>query len=185
MRWRRLLPSGWKSLTAMSVGYFPRGGFPIPSFRQSRAWWYQWFLAVDRGAEAFAKDPKGFARIQWETWSPAGWFDETTFEAVSRSFENPDWIAITSSSYRARWREEPGDPRYAPLHAKIAATEKLGIPTLMIQGDADGTVLPESTEGKEPFFTAGYRRVLLHGVGHFPTREAPDAVAQALLEHLS
>ena len=117
--------------------------------------------------------------------SPRGWFDDYTFESVARSFENPDWIPITASSYLGRWRDEPRDPRYDALHEKVAATETLNVPTLMIQGSADATVLPKSTEGKERFFTAGYRRVFLDGVGHFPTREAPEMVAKTLLEHLS
>lgn len=180
-----IAPERLESIAAISLGYSPGGSFPVPSLHQCRAWWYQWFLAVDRGAEAFARDPKGFARIQWETWSPRGWFDDAMFEAVAHSFENPDWMAITTSSYRGRWREEPRDSHYDALHEKIAATEKLGTPTLMIQGGADATVLPESTAGKEQLFSAAYRRVLLDGVGHFPTREAPDAVIQAVLEHLS
>ncbi|MBV9718679.1 MAG: alpha/beta hydrolase [Candidatus Eremiobacteraeota bacterium] len=179
-----IAPERVQSVTAISLGYSPRGSFPVPPLHQSRAWWYQWFLSVDRGAQAFAADPKAFARLQWDTWSPPGWFDDATFEAVARSFENPDWVAITLSSYRGRWREEVRDPRYDRLHQMVAATERLNIPTLMIQGNADGTVLPESTEGQERFFTARYRRVLLDGVGHFPMREAPTAVADVILEHL-
>ena len=167
------------------MGYSPRGAFPVPGFRQSRAWWYQWFMSVDRGAEAVAEDPKGFARIQWDTWSPPGWFDESEFERTARSFENPDWVAITLSGYRIRWRDgETVDPRYDALHARIAKVDALSLPTLMIQGALDGTVLAESTEGKERHFTGSYRRLLMDGVGHFPPREAPGAVAEALIEHL-
>jgi pimeloyl-ACP methyl ester carboxylesterase len=180
-----IAPERLETVTALSLGYSPRGAFPVPPFEQSRAWWYQWFMSVDRGADAVAEDPKGFARIQWETWSPQGWFDEAAFEAVARSFENPDWLAITLSSYRGRWREEPRDPRYDVLRQKIAATERLNVPTLMIQGAADGTVLAKSTEDKDRYFTGGYRRLVLDEIGHFPTREAPDAVADAILEHLS
>jgi pimeloyl-ACP methyl ester carboxylesterase len=142
-------------------------------------------MSVDRGAEAVAKDPKGFARIQWDTWGPPGWFDEATFESVAQSFENSDWLAITLSSYRGRWRETPRDPRYDARHDRIASIEKLSVPALMIQGAADVCVLPQSTESKDRYFTGGYRRVVLDGIGHFPTREAPDAVADAVLEFLS
>lgn len=179
-----IAPARLETITALSLGYSPGGAFPVPPFEQSRAWWYQWFMSVDRGAEAVAKDPTGFARLQWQTWSPLGWFDDASFEAVARSFENPDWLAITLSNYRSRWRNEPRDPRYDELHSKIAATERLDVPTLMIQGAADGTVLTKSTEGKDRFFTNGYRRVVLDGIGHFPTREAPDIVADAVLQHL-
>jgi pimeloyl-ACP methyl ester carboxylesterase len=180
-----IAPERLEAIVALSLGYSPRGAFPVPSFEQSRAWWYQWFMSVDRGAEAIAKDPKGFARIQWDTWSPQGWFDEATFETVARSFENPDWLEITLSNYRGRWRDEPRDPRYDLLHEKIASTEQLSVPTLMIQGGTDGTVLAKSTENKEKYFTRGYRRIVLDGVGHFPAREAPESVADAVLRHLS
>jgi pimeloyl-ACP methyl ester carboxylesterase len=180
-----LLPQRLSSIAALSVAYAPRGAFAVPAFRQSRAWWYQWFMSVDRGAEAVAGDPKGFARLQWETWSPPGWFDAAEFEATARSFENPDWLAITFNSYRSRWRkDEPCDPRYADVAQRIAAVEKLAVPTLMLQGAADGTVLPASSEGREKWFTGGYDRVVLAGVGHFPAREAAEEVARLLLSHL-
>jgi pimeloyl-ACP methyl ester carboxylesterase len=180
-----IVPERLETITAISLGYSPRGAFPVPPFEQSRAWWYQWFMCVDRGAEAIAKDPTEFARIQWETWSPPGWFEDETFEAVAGSFTNPDWLAITLNSYRGRWRDEPRDPRYDALHTKIASVETLNVPTLMIQGGADGTVLPKSTEGKDKYFSGPYRRLLIEGVGHFPTREAPDTVAEAVSQHLS
>ena len=66
----------------------------------------------------------------------------------------------------------------------MTATETLTVPTLMLQGELDGTVLAASTEGKERYFTAGYTRQVLPGVGHFPSREAPEAVTRALLAHL-
>ncbi|MDG4883389.1 alpha/beta hydrolase [Mesorhizobium sp. WSM4884] len=178
------VPVRLETIAALSLGYSPCGAFRVPPFEQSRAWWYQWFMSADLGAEAVAEDPKGFARLQWETWSPPGWFDDATFEAVARSFENPDWLAITLSNYRSRWRDEARDPRYDELHSKIAATESLDVPTLMIQGAADGTVLTNSAEDKDRLFTNGHRRVVLDGIGHFPTREAPDVIADAVLQHL-
>ena len=180
-----LIPDRLTTIAALSVGYAPRGEFPIPDFRQSRAWWYHWFMSVDRGAEAVSRDPKGFARIQWETWSPAGWFDESEFEATAESFENPDWIAITLNAYRGRWRDgERRDPEYDLLHQRIVVNEKLTVPTLMIQGAVDGTVLPHSSEDKEVHF-ADYERLLLDGVGHFPSREAPTKITAALLDHFA
>ena len=105
-----LIPERLSAIAALSVGYSPHGAFPVPPFRQSRAWWYQWFMALDRGAEAIAKDPIGFARLQWETWSPPGWFDEAEFERTAQSFNNPDWLAIMLSSYRSRWRRGEARP---------------------------------------------------------------------------
>ena len=177
-------PQRLSSIAALSVGYTPYGAFPVPAFEQSRAWWYHWFMSVDRGAEIVRNDPIGFARFQWETWGPQGWFTEEEFLETARSFENPDWLAITLNAYRIRWRDEPSDQRYDALRQRIAETECLSVPTLMIQGLVDGTVLPKSTEGKDAHFTRGYRRIELEGVGHFPGREAADKVSAALIEHL-
>ena len=142
-------------------------------------------MSVDKGAEAVAKDPKEFAKLQWETWSPPGWFDEAEFEATARSFENPDWLAITLNGYRSRWRDdEVRDSRYLELSRRIAAVEQLGVPTLLIQGAADGTVLASSPEGQEKWFSRGYQRIVLDGIGHFPTREAADVVGCRLLSHI-
>ncbi|HML28872.1 MAG TPA: alpha/beta hydrolase [Hyphomicrobium sp.] len=179
-----LVPDRVHALIALSLGYTPKGDFPVPAFEQSRAWWYQWFMSVDRGAEAVAADPIGFARLQWQTWSPPEWFDENEFARTAESFKNPDWLAITLNSYRSRWRDAPQDSRYDSLRQRMATVESLSVPTLLLQGMADGTVLPKSTEGREIYFTGGYRRVELDDVGHFPTREAPDAVATAVIEHL-
>lgn len=180
-----LIPHRVLSIAAISLAYAPRGAFVIPAFRQSRAWWYQWFMSVDGGADAVAKDPRGFAKLQWETWSPPRWFDEAEFEATARSFENPDWLAITLNGYRNRWRnDEVRDSRYAELSHRIAAVEQIDVPTLMIQGAADGTVLASSSEGQEKWFGRGYERIVLDGVGHFPTREAADVVGRRLLSHI-
>jgi pimeloyl-ACP methyl ester carboxylesterase len=127
-----LIPERLTAIAALSVGYSPHGAFPVPAFRQSRAWWYQWFMSVDRGAEAIAQDPIGFARLQWETWSPPGWFDDAEFERTAQSFKNPDWLAIMFSSYRSRWREEKRDPQYDPLQQRIARVGTLSVATLMV-----------------------------------------------------
>jgi pimeloyl-ACP methyl ester carboxylesterase len=185
MPWRQSHRSGWRRSSRSLLAIPPAARSPCHLSSNRAPGGTSGLCRSIRGAEAIAKDPKGFARIQWETWSPRGWFDEATFEAAARSFENPDWLAITLSSYRGRWRDEPRDPRYDLLHEKIASTEQLSVPTLMVQGGADGTVLAKSTEDKDKYFTRGYRRIVLDGVGHFPTREAPDAVVDAVLRHLS
>src|SRR5215212_762461 len=86
---------------------------PVPPFEQARAFWYQWLVCLEEGARAVAADPVGFARIQWDTWSPAGWFDHDEFKKTARSFANPDWVAITLHAYRSRFLEgEVRDARY-------------------------------------------------------------------------
>lgn len=156
------------------------GGLRTPPFRQSQLYWYQWFMATKRGAEAIAKDPKGFARIQWENWAPSGWFDEATFEAVAKSFENPDWVAITLHSYRVRWGEAEPDPRSLWLEDRVKRTTSLSVPAIFIQGKEDGVTPAEMSEKVHERFTGPFDRILLQNVGHFPQREDPEAVAREL-----
>ena len=170
-------------LAAMSVGW--QGvDLPTPDFAAARLYWYQWFMATARGAKAVHDGPKGFARIMWETWAPQGWFSGAEFEATATSFENPDWPDITVHSYRVRWGEAGKDPNYAALDRRIAETKQIGVPALVIHGGADGVTPARATENKERYFTAGYARHVIDGVGHFPTREAPDKVSRLLVEFL-
>jgi pimeloyl-ACP methyl ester carboxylesterase len=178
-----LVPERVTKICAMSVGWQP-GGLPTPHFEQARKYWYQWFMSTERGAQAVAKDCKGFARVMWETWAPQGWFGENEFATTAKSFDNPDWPDVTVHSYRVRWEEAEKDPRYATLDAQVHEAQSISVPTLMIQGGADGVTLAETTAGKGPYFTGGYARHVLDGVGHFPTREAPERVNKLLLEFL-
>jgi len=179
-----LFPERVMAIAALALAYQPRGIFSIPSFDQSRRFWYQWFMCTDGGAEAVRKDPISFARLQWETWSPSGWFETAEFARTAESFRKPDWTAITLNAYRARWRQdETGDLRYDALQKQLGEVEYLRTPTLMIQGLADYCDSASESEGLEGFFTAGYRRVVLANVGHFPHREAPELVANAVLDH--
>jgi pimeloyl-ACP methyl ester carboxylesterase len=179
-----LFPERVTAIAALSLGYQPRGVFNIPSFAQSRRFWYQWFLCTDGGAEKVRNDPAGFARIQWDTWSPPGWFDEAEFAETAESFSSADWAAITLNAYRSRWLQgEVSDPRYAHLQRRLGEVEFLSAPTLMIQGLSDWCDPPEESEGLEKWFTGGYRRLTLENVGHFPHREAAEQVAKAVLDH--
>jgi pimeloyl-ACP methyl ester carboxylesterase len=141
-------------------------------------------MCTDGGAEAVRKDPIGFARLQWETWSPSGWFDTAEFARTAASFSGLDWTAITLNAYRARWRpDEAWDSRYDALQRRLGEVEYLPTPTLMIQGLSDFCDSPNESEGLEAFFTGGYRRLVLENVGHFPHREAPGLVAEAVVNH--
>jgi len=172
-----LRPQRLTSISSLAIGYAPSGRFEVPSFEQSRRWWYQWFLTTDGGAAAVREDPLGFAKIQWATWSPPGWFTEEAFARAAQSFLNPDWVDITLHGYRSRWRTEPLDPRYHSQRSVVASTERLCVPTLMIQGGVDACDPPAESEGQDGFFQRGYRRLVIEGVGHFPAREAQGPTA--------
>jgi pimeloyl-ACP methyl ester carboxylesterase len=173
------------AIVALALAFQPGGKFEIPSFEQCRRFWYQWYLCTQAGAETVRKDPVGFARIQWETWSPPGWFDEKEFARTAESFSGPDWAAVTLNAYRARWLPgEAWDFRYDGLQKRLGDVQSLATPTLMIQGLSDNCDAASESEGLDAFFTGDYRRVVLENVGHFPHREAPELVADAVLHHL-
>ncbi|WP_222841932.1 alpha/beta fold hydrolase [Cystobacter ferrugineus] len=141
-------------------------------------------MCLDSGAEAVRADPKGFARIQWDTWSPPGWLDDSEFEETAKSFANPDWADVTLNAYRWRLVARAVRPPYDALQERLRSVETLGTPTLMLQGGADSCDAPADSEGQEKFFTGPHQRLVLNGVGHFPAREASGRVADAVLAHL-
>ena len=181
-----MAPGRLTAVAALALAYQPRGAFVMPaSFSQARRFWYQWLMYVDAGAAAITADPIGFAREQWDTWSPAGWYAEEDFAAATESFRNPDWPAITLNAYRARFLDtEPVDARYDELRQRVAVTSHLSVPTLMLQGAADSCDPPATSEGLDGYFD-DYRRVVIPGVGHFPHREAPAVVLEEVLAHLT
>jgi pimeloyl-ACP methyl ester carboxylesterase len=181
-----LFPERVSAIATLALAYQPRGRFTVPGFAQARLFWYQWFMCTEAGAAAVREDPAGFARIQWDTWSPPGWFEEAEFVATAAHFDEPDWAAITLNAYRSRWMPgEATDPRYEALQQRLHETERLAVPTLMIQGSADTCDGPQESEGLDQYFAAGYRRLVLAGVGHFPHREASEKVAHAVLQLLT
>lgn len=182
------LAIGWPDRVdriAMMASVPRLGGMQTPSLEQAQLYWYHWFMATQRGAEAVRADPHGFAHIHWENWAPSGWFDEATFRRVARSFDNPDWVDVTLHSYRSRWDEAEPDPRSIWLETRIRETQALSLPALFIKGDEDGVTAPESFARVPGKFDGPFRMVGLPGVGHFPQREAPDAVADLLLAFLA
>jgi len=178
-----LFPDRVSWIAALALPYQPNGTFTVPPFAQARRFWYQWFMCVEGGAEAVRRDPKSFARIQWDTWSPPGWFEEDDFDETARSFENPDWVAITLHGYRSRYLREVSDPRYDTLQDRLRTMDRITVPTLIIQGAVDACNPPELSEGQERYFAAGYSRLVLDNTGHFPSREAPDRTATAIVSH--
>jgi len=168
-------------LVMLSVGYGtndPRQELP---YQQARNYWYHWFMATPRGQHAVEHDRHAFARMMWDSWSPAGWYGEADFAQASRAFDGPDWAEVVLHSYRHRWAFVEGDPAYAADEARLHPAPVLPVPTLVLHGAADTCNHPDSSAGRERHFSGAYQRVLLEGIGHFPQREAPQAVAGAIL----
>ncbi len=180
-----LAPGIASQLVLMSVGYGTNNPQQQLSLAQARSYWYHWYMATPRGERTVREDGHAFARMMWDTWSPAGWYAPAEFEATAAAFESPDWAAVTLHSYCHRWGHAPGDPRYAADDAALTPAPVLELPTLVIHGGADGVNPPESSAGKEACFRGRYQRTVLPGIGHFPQREAPQAVARAMLDFLT
>jgi pimeloyl-ACP methyl ester carboxylesterase len=180
-----LAPERLGSLCALSVGFQPRFEFRTPTYEQSHRFWYQFFMCSDSGMRRVSEDPIGFSRFQWETWSPPGWFTEEEFIIAAGAWDNPDYLSITLNGYRSRWsKDEPGDPRYAGIQSRLSEAAHIVVPTLMIQGESDFCDPPSESDGLDQYFTEGYERVIFPKVGHFPHREAPAIVADAVLRRL-
>lgn len=176
-----LFPDRVERIVAISAGYATgRPDAPVP-WDLAHAYWYEWFVATERGRRAMHANRRDFCRYLWTTWSPRWSFGEDEFEQTARSWDNDDWPLITVHAYLHRWAEAQGDPAYAEIERLLAEPVPVLRPTLVIHGSEDADNLPFTSLGHEDLFPAGYRRVLLDGVGHFPPREAPDQVAQAIL----
>lgn len=172
-------------LVLISVGYGTNNPQQTLSMAQLRLYWYHWFMATERGQATVRTQGKAFAQAMWDTWSPPGWYSAEEFEATAPAFANPDWPEVTLHSYCHRWGHAPGDPAYAADDAALNPAPVLAVPTLMLHGGADGVSLPETSAGKEAFFSGPYERLVLPGLGHFPQREAPQTVSAAVLRFLA
>lgn len=171
-------------LVALSVP-FTRPTTPATSLPQDRAFWYQTFLCTEAGAEKLRKDPVGFGRFLWDTWSPqTDWYTQAEFDATGQSWTGQDFADTVLHAYRSRHGAAALDPDFGVQQARYDAATSLSVPTLLVHGLEDKCVLAETTDGAGRFFTGEYRRVLLDDVGHFPTREAPRLTSEEILRHL-
>ncbi len=168
-------------LVMLSVGYGTNDPNQRLSLTQARNYWYHWLMSTSRGAQVVRHEREDFTRMMWDTWAPEGWYQPADFEEAARAFQGEDWAEVVLHSYRHRWGFAEGDPAYAGDEARLHPAPVLQVPTLVLHGAADTCNHPDSSKGREAFFRGGYERQVLDGVGHFPQREAPEAVAQAIL----
>jgi pimeloyl-ACP methyl ester carboxylesterase len=171
-------------LVMMSVGYGTNSPNQALSLKQTQNYWYQWYMATERGREHLAHARREFTRHMWRIWAPDWPFSDQDFEVTARSFDNPDWLDVVIHSYRHRWAFVEGDPRYEALERRLNPAPAISVPTLLLHGAADACNDPSVSEGKEHFFTGRYVRKLLPGVGHFPQREASSDVCREVLAWL-
>jgi pimeloyl-ACP methyl ester carboxylesterase len=130
-------------------------------------------LAANRGP---------LCRLLWELWSPNYRFDDATYEKTAASFDNPDFVEVVIQSYRHRYGVAPGDPALDGIEAQLARRLPITVPTIALQGEANGVSPPDRTDRAARHFTGSYQRRTIPRAGHFLPREAPEAVVEAISE---
>lgn len=169
----------------LSVGWGTNDPSQKLNLKQAQNYWYHWYMALERGGDLVRNDRDNYTRYIIDLWSVKEKLGTEAFDRLSTSFATPDWAEVVLHSYRVRWGLETPDPAYDELAARVAADPVINVPTLTIHGGADPCNDPSTSEGKDTFFAAMYRREVLPGIGHFPQWEAPEDTTRLILEHLS
>ena len=179
-----LWPDRVKGLVSVSgylIGSQAAGHNPLPPAAELQ-WWYQFYFATDRGRDGYAKYTNDFARLIWKLASPKWDFDDATFARSAAAFANPDHVAITVHNYRWRLGLAEGEARYQPIEQKLAAGPVITVPTITMEGDANGAPHPEPAAYRVRFSGRYAHRTITGGIGHNLPQEAPQAFAQALID---
>jgi pimeloyl-ACP methyl ester carboxylesterase len=149
---------------------------------QEHRYWYQYYFHTERGRAGMTQNRRALIRFLWRLWSPHWNFDDARFERSAASWDNPDFVAVTVQSYRHRYGNAPGDPAYDAIEQRLAAQPAITVPTIAIQGEADGVQPPAAFARNDANFTGHFERRVLPRVGHNPPQEAPREFAAAILE---
>lgn len=179
-----LWPERVKALVSVSgylIGSQEAGMQPLPP-KAELQWWYQFYFATERGRAGYTRYTHDFAKQIWQLASPRWAFDDATFDRSAAALDNPDHVAIVVHNYRWRLGLAEGEPKYAELERRLATSPAITVPTITIEGDANGAPhpLPETYAGK---FIGKYEHRTFHGgIGHNPPQEAPRDFAQAVID---
>jgi pimeloyl-ACP methyl ester carboxylesterase len=157
---------------------------PVAAERE-RAYWYQWYFNTERGRAGLEKNRRDICKLLWQEWSPGWRFDDTTFEATAKSFDNQNFVEVVIHSYRHRHRNAPGEPRFEAIEHRLAERPSVTVPSVVLHGAEDTVDPPRGSEGHMSRFPAGTERRLIERAGHFMPRERPDAIVDALLRVLT
>jgi pimeloyl-ACP methyl ester carboxylesterase len=154
---------------------------PLPPSSE-HDWWYQFYFATERGKTGYDKYRREFARLIWETASPKWNFDDATFKRSAVAFDNPDHVAIVIHNYRWRQGLAAGDSKYDDLEKKLSAGPVISVPTITLEGDANGAPHRDPAAYRNKFSGKYTHRTITGGIGHNLPQEAPQAFAQAVID---
>lgn len=179
-----LWPERCRALVSVS-GYLissqVAGNAPLPPAAELQ-WWYQFYFATERGRAGYEKYTHDFAKLIWKLASPQWKFDDATFDRSAVAFDNKDHVAITIHNYRWRLGLAKGEAKYEEIEKKLAATPVIDVPTITMEGDANGAPHPDSTAYAKRFSGRYDYRLITGGIGHNLPQEAPQAFAKAVID---
>lgn len=179
-----LWPERCRALVSVS-GYLissqAAGNAPLPPAAELQ-WWYQFYFATERGRAGYEKYTHDFAKLIWKLASPQWKFDDATFDRSARAFENKDHVAITIHNYRWRLGLVKGEAKYEEIEKKLAATPVIDVPTITMEGDANGAPHPDPSAYVKRFSGRYDYRLITGGIGHNLPQEAPQAFAKAVID---
>jgi pimeloyl-ACP methyl ester carboxylesterase len=173
--------TGLVSVSGYLIGSQAAGRVPLPP-QAELSWWYQYYFATDRGRAGYDGYRREFARLIWSTASPQWAFDDATFERSAAAFDNPDHVAVTIHNYRWRLGVAEGEARYDELERRLATAPTIAVPTVTLEGDANGAPHPDPALYAAKFTGPYTHRTITGGIGHNLPQEAPDAFADAVLD---
>jgi pimeloyl-ACP methyl ester carboxylesterase len=169
------------SVSGYLIGSQDAGRMPLPP-KAELEWWYQFYFATERGRVGYDKHRHDFARLIWRLASPKWEFDDATFDRTAASFDNPDHVDIVIHNYRWRLGLAEGDPKLADLEKRLAAFPPIGVPTITLEGDANGAPHPDPATYALKFSGRYEHRLITGGIGHNLPQEAPQAFANAVAD---
>lgn len=169
------------SVSGYLIGSQAANAKPL-SPQAERNWCYQFYFATERGRQGYAANTEAFARLIWETASPQWRFDDQTFARSATALANADHVAITVHNYRWRLGLAEGEPRYDALEARLATSPAIGVPTITLEGDANGAPHPLPADYRHRFTGRYEHRLIEGGIGHNLPQEAPQPFAKAVID---
>jgi len=179
-----LWPERCKAMISVSgylIGNQEAGKMPLPP-KAELQWWYQFYFATERGRQGYDKYRRDFSRLIWQIASPQWNFDDATFDRSAAAFDNPDHVAIVLDNYRWRLGIAEGEAKYADLEKRLAHAPVISVPTITMEGDANGAPHPEPSDYRKMFTGKYEHRAITGGIGHNLPQEAPQAFAQAIID---